>query len=413
VFRCNIRLTGLFLAKGASIATRSTRALSIVVMAILGFETHHERVAENVPHPVLPADLTIIVPTFNERDNIRVLVERLFQALAGIAWEVVFVDDDSTDGTADLVRELARRYPNVRCLQRLGRRGLASACIEGVLSSAAPFVAVMDADLQHDESLLPTMLQLLRSGSLDIVIGSRFASDAEVVSMPKHRVQISAIGNRLARLVVRAQLTDPLSGFFMLRRPVFDAAARRLSAQGYKLLVDLFASSPEPLVFKEIGFRFRARLHGESKLDTLIALEYIELLVDKLIGHIVPVRFVFFMAVGGLGLFVHLATLAVLLKLLGLGFAVAQGVATVTAMTWNFLLNNTLTYRDRRLHGTRLLLGLLSFYAVCSVGAVANVGIAAFIFRSERSWWLAGIAGALMGSVWNYAMSSILTWRAR
>jgi dolichol-phosphate mannosyltransferase len=372
-----------------------------------------ERAAEDVPHPELPAELTLVVPTLNERDNIPELVERLFKALAGIAWEVVFVDDDSTDGTADLVRELARRYPNVRCLQRLGRRGLASACIEGVLSSAAPFVAVMDADLQHDERLLPKMLQLLQGGPLDIVIGSRFASGAEVVSMPRHRVAISAIGNRLARLVVRAELTDPLSGFFMLRRPVFDAAVRRLSAQGYKLLVDLFASSPEPLVFKEIGFRFRARLHGESKLDTLIALEYAELLLDKLIGHIVPVRFVFFTAVGALGLVVHLAMLAVSLKLLGLGFAAAQGVATVTAMTGNFILNNTLTYRDRRLHGTRLLLGLLSFYAVCSVGAVANVGIAAYVFQADRSWWLAGIAGALMGSVWNYAMSSILTWRNR
>jgi dolichol-phosphate mannosyltransferase len=372
-----------------------------------------ERPAQVVPGLGPAADLTLVVPTFNERDNIPILVERLFAALAGIAWEVVFVDDDSGDGTADVVRALARRYPNVRCLQRLGRRGLASACVEGALSSAAPYVAVMDADLQHDESLLPKMLEMLRSEPLDIVIGSRFAGAGDLASMPKRRAKISALGNRLARLVVKAELTDPMSGFFMLRRPVFDAAVRRLSAQGYKLLVDLFASSPNPLVFKELAFTFRERLHGESKLDMLIALEYVQLLLDKLIGHIVPVRFVFFAAIGVLGLFVHLSVLAVSLKLFRLAFAAAQGVATVSAMTWNFLLNNILTYRDRRLHGIRVIYGLLSFYAVCSVGAVANVGIAAYVFHSDRSWWLAGVTGALIGSVWNYAISSIFTWRNR
>ena len=372
-----------------------------------------DRPVQAVPETPSPADLTLVVPTLNERDNVPVLVERLFAVLAGVAWEVVFVDDDSRDGTADAVRALARRYANVRCLQRLGRRGLASACVEGVLSSSAPFVAVMDADLQHDESLLPKMLEMLRSEPLDIVIGSRFAGGGDVASMPKHRVRISALGNRLARLVIKAELTDPLSGFFMLRRPVFEAALRRMSAQGYKLLVDLFASSPRPLVFQELAFTFRERLHGESKLDTLIALEYVQLLLDKLVGHIVPVRFIFFAAIGALGLVVHLSVLAISLKLLHFGFTAAQGTATVLAMTWNFLLNNVLTYRDRRLRGLRLVYGLLSFYAVCGVGAVANVGIAAYLFRSDRAWWLAGVTGALIGSVWNYAISSIFTWRNR
>jgi dolichol-phosphate mannosyltransferase len=366
-----------------------------------------------VPGAVRPADLTVVVPTLNERDNIPILVERINAALAGVAWEVVFVDDDSRDGTLEAIRGLARRNPNVRCIQRLGRRGLASACIEGVLSSTAPYVAVMDADLQHDEALLPKMLGLLRSEPLDIVIGSRFAKGGDVAAMPKYRIRISELGNRLARLVVRAELRDPLSGFFMLRRPVFDTAVRRLSAQGYKLLVDLFASSPNPLAYKEIPFTFRERLHGESKLDTLITLEYLGLLLDKLLGHIVPVRFVFFAAIGALGLVVHLSALALSLKLLGLAFAAAQGVATLSAMTWNFWLNNILTYRDRRLRGIRLLYGLLSFYAVCGLGAVANVGIATYVFYSDRSWWLAGITGALVGSVWNYTVSSIFTWRNR
>jgi dolichol-phosphate mannosyltransferase len=301
----------------------------------------------------------------------------------------------------------------VRCMQRIGRRGLASACVEGVLSSAAPYIAVMDADLQHDESMLPAMFDMLRNEPIDIVIGSRFAGGSDFGSMGERRVRISRLGNRLARLVVKAELTDPMSGFFMLKRSLFDRVVRRLSAQGYKILVDIFASSPTPLAFSELAFTFRKRLHGESKLDTLVAFEYLELIVDKLIGHIVPVRFVVFSAIGGLGLVVHLAVLAFSLKLLGLGFPTSQGLATITAMTCNFGLNNILTYRDRQLRGWKLFCGLLSFYAVCSIGAVANVGIAFYVFRSDQSWWLAGVAGAVVGAVWNYAISSVFTWRVK
>jgi dolichol-phosphate mannosyltransferase len=299
----------------------------------------------------------------------------------------------------------------VRCLHRIGRRGLASACVEGVMSSAAPYVAIMDADLQHDESLLPKMLEALRGERLDIVVGSRFSGGGNVTSMSDLRIRLSGVANRLARLVVKAELSDPMSGFFMLRRPVFDAAVRRLSAQGFKILVDLFASSPKPLAFKELGFTFRERRHGESKLDSLVAIEYLQLLIDKLLGHIIPARFVLFSAIGALGLGVHLGVLATSLKLAGLGFTSAQAVATFTAMTWNFYLNNVLTYRDRRLRGWKWLYGLLSFYALCGIGAVANVGIAAYVFHADQSWWLAGMAGALVGAVWNYALSSVFTWR--
>jgi dolichol-phosphate mannosyltransferase len=213
--------------------------------------------------------------------------------------------------------------------------------------------------------------------------------------------------------VVKAELSDPMSGFFMIRRPAFEAALRDLSGQGFKILIDLFASSPRPLAFKELPYTFRLRGHGESKLDTLVAWEYLQLLLDKLVGHIVPVRFALFAMIGGLGLVVHLATLGVVLNALGAGFTLAQSAATLVAMTSNFLLNNWFTYRDRRLRGWRLLSGLVSFYVVCSVGAIGNVGIAAYVFHADQSWWLAGIAGAIVGSVWNYATSSVFTWRAR
>jgi dolichol-phosphate mannosyltransferase len=356
-------------------------------------------------------ELAIVIPTLNERDNVPLVVERLGRVLAGIAWEAIFVDDDSPDGTADAVRAIAERQPNIRCIQRLGRRGLSSACIEGILASAAPFVAVMDGDLQHDEALLPQMLERIKAEHLDVVVASRHIGEGSVGNWEKSRVRISDFATRLSRIVVKAELSDPMSGFFMIRRTAFSGAMRRLSGQGFKILLDLFASTPLPFAFAEVPLKFRERLHGESKLDTLVAWEYLMLLLQKLIGPIVPVRFLLFSLIGGFGVAVHLAALWTALYGAQASFPVAQAVATLVAMTFNFLLNNLFTYRDRRLRGWRLLSGLGSFYAVCGLGAAANVGIAAHI-AGGHSWWLAGLSGAAVSAVWNYAMSSIFTWSA-
>jgi dolichol-phosphate mannosyltransferase len=366
-----------------------------------------------VDESLLGAELAIVVPTLNEHDNIRPLLDRLDRALVGERWEVVFVDDDSTDGTVEALREIARMDRRVRCLQRLGRRGLSSACMEGVLASAAPYVAVMDADLQHDERLLPEMLRRLKTEDLDVVVGSRYAEGGSIGGWDERRARISGVATRLSRIVLKESLSDPMSGFFMVRRDAFQAAMRRLSGQGFKILLDLFASAPTALRFCELPFRFGTRRHGESKLDTMVAWEYLMLIGDKLVGHIVPVRFLLFGLVGLFGVVIHLGTLWIGLAALGLRFVVAQTLATLIAMTGNFSLNNALTYRDRRLRGWGFLRGLVSFALICSVGTLANVGISGMLYQEQRSWWLAGVAGALIGSVWNYAVSSILTWRPR
>jgi dolichol-phosphate mannosyltransferase len=357
-----------------------------------------------------PVELAIVIPTLNERDNVPLIVERLNRVLAGIAWEVVFVDDDSLDGTADAVRALAQGQGNIRCIQRIGRRGLSSACIEGMLASAARYLAVMDGDLQHDETLLPRMLDRIKAERLDVVVASRHVGDGGVGEWAKSRVRISDFATRLSRIVVKAELSDPMSGFFIIERSAFTGAMRQLSGQGFKILLDLFASTPRPFAFAELPLQFRERLHGESKLDTLVAWEYLMLLLQKLIGPAVPVRFLLFAVIGGLGVGVHLTVLWTVLHVVD--FPVAQAAATVVAMTGNFLLNNLFTYRDRRLKGWRILWGLASFYAVCGIGAVANVGVAASI-AGHHSWWLAGLSGAAVSVVWNYVMSSIFTWSTR
>lgn len=358
-----------------------------------------------------PLMLAVIIPTFNERMNVDPLLERLHKTLEGIEWEAIFVDDNSPDGTAAYLRQIARRDPHVRVLQRIGRRGLASACIEGMLATAASYIAVMDADLQHDERILPCMYQRVSTNGLDLVVGSRNVAGGSMGEFAQERVALSGLGARLSATVLKCGLTDPMSGFFVVSRAFFEEVAGRLSGIGFKVLVDLLASAERPVRFAEVPYTFRTRERGESKLDINVALEYLLLLLDKVIGNWVPSRFVLFAAVGGLGLLVHLAVLAMLYLSAGKPFLYAQAAATLVAMTFNFLLNNVTTFRDRRLRGFRLGIGLASFYAACSVGAMTNLAFARFLLRAGLPWYLAGMVGMTVSSVWNYGVNTILTWR--
>lgn len=356
-----------------------------------------------------PLELAIIIPVMNEAANVAPLVARLDTALAGIGWEAIFVDDHSPDGTANAVRMLARSDRRIRIVERIGRRGLSSAVVEGMLASAAPVLAVIDGDMQHDEGLLPALFATV-SGGADIAIGSRYVAGGGIGSWDEARASASRFATRAANAVLPVPVSDPMSGFFAIRRPAFEAALPHLSGSGFKILLDLIISSPTPPAVIELPYVFREREHGTSKLDLMVVAEYAQLLADKTVGRIVPVRLLMFLAVGMLGLCVHLAVLGSALSG-GVDFAIAQGVAVFTAMTFNFALNNIFTYRDRRLRGRRFVTGLLSFYAVCLVGAAANIGVGAWVHDLHNAWWVAGAAGALVGAVWNYAASSFVTWR--
>ena len=357
--------------------------------------------------------LSVVVPTFNERDNVTKLYRKLEATLDGIAWEVVFVDDNSPDGTWDVVRALARQDGRVRCIRRIGRRGLSGACIEGILASSAPYAAVIDADLQHDETQLPKMLSLLQSGQAELVVGSRYIEGGSADSFNRSRAGASALATEVAKRALGVAIADPMSGFFMIRRDRFERLAPQLSTQGFKILLDIVATAHGDLKTVEVPYTFGSRLHGESKLDSMVALDFLGLVLAKFTHDVVSLRFLLFAMVGGTGLFVHLGTLYVALKLFGLPFPQAQGIGAFVAMTSNFILNNFLTYRDQRLKGFAILGGLLAFYLVCSVGLFANVGVAFSVYDKQPIWWLAGAAGALMGVVWNYAMSGLFVWRKR
>ncbi len=368
--------------------------------------------ASSAPPKASARQLCVVVPTFNERDNVPRLLAKLDAALAGIAWEVIFVDDNSPDKTWDVVRGLSQSDPRVRCIRRIGRRGLSGACIEGILASSAPCVAVMDADLQHDETQLPKMLGLLQAGEAELVVGSRYVSGGSADSFGSTRLGGSLFATKIAKGLLHVDVADPMSGFFMIRRDRFEQLAPSLSVQGFKILLDIVATAGGKLRVVEVPYSFGTRLHGESKLDSMVVLDFLGLVLAKFTHDLVSLRFLLFALVGGLGLLVHLATLYIALGF-GVQFAEAQAIAALVAMTGNFLLNNRLTYRDQRLRGGALLRGLLLFYLVCSVGLLANVGVAFSVYDQQPVWWLAGAAGALMGVVWNYGISSLFVWRAK
>jgi len=376
----------------------------------------------NVPSPALvpssaaatrPApELSVVVPTFKERDNVPLLVEKLARTLEGVDWEVIFVDDNSPDATAAVARELGEADSRVRCIRRIGRRGLAGACIEGMLASQARLVAVMDADLQHDETLLVGMLAKLRSDQFDIAVASRFADGGSAAGLSSgSREQASRVSNEMARRLLGVTLSDPMSGFFMIRRDRFEALAPQLSSQGFKILLDIVATARGTLRIAELPFVFAERQHGESKLDTRVALDFAALVLAKLTNDMVSFRFLLFCMVGLTGIAVHMTVLQ--LSRGHLSFGAAQTAATVAAISWNFVLNNMFTYRDQRLSGVQFATGLVRFQLICAVGALSNVGIAAWIYDHDPNWWIAGLGGALMGAVWNYVVSAAFVWRQR
>jgi dolichol-phosphate mannosyltransferase len=359
------------------------------------------------------AELSIVVPTYNERENVPVLVERLKRMLGTLAWEIIVVDDDSPDGTAAVVKDLAAADPRVRCIRRIGRRGLAGALLEGMLSSQARFVAALDADLQHDETLLMAMVERLRQGDVDLVVASRYIDGQSGEGFAPARARASRWSSIIARRFLGVELTDPMSGFFMIRRETVEQLAPSLSSQGFKLLLDIVATARGKLRVVELPCVFRARQHGLSKLDTRVILDFAALVIAKLTNDAVSLRFLLFCFVGLTGVAVHMAALALAVDAAALRFSVAQAVATVVAITWNFVLNNRVTYRDQRLTGWRFLTGLLWFQAICSVGAVSNVGAASWLYDNGPGWWIAGLGGAVMGAVWNYVVSAAFVWRQR
>ena len=383
-------------SRGSGLATSATNP------GAGGAETHGQGVYE----------LTVVSPTFNERPNIRPLVAKLEAALQGVAWQVIFVDDNSPDGTAEEVKAVAREDGRVQGIRRVGRRGLAGAVLEGALASAAPYVAVIDADLQHDETLLRGMLDLLRQDRADMVVASRYLEPEGLeTGLSKTRQQGSRLATWMGRLVLKNEVSDPVSGYFMARRSVWDLSAPRLSTEGFKVLFDILASHPEPMRVAELPYRFRDRMAGESKLDRRVVIEYLGLILNKATNDMIPPRAFMFVLVGSIGFLVNV------LVVLGLNTAHAplpfwgiQLASAWVAMTFNFFINNAVTYFDRRKRGLALVGAYVRFCLLCGAGLFVNVAVGTFIDDHTQRPLAASIIGAAFGAVWNYVTTALAVW---
>lgn len=356
-------------------------------------------------------ELTVVVPAFRERENIPALLAALEQALEGRDWETIVVVDDALDGSEQLVRERAQRDARVRCIHRIGRRGLASACIEGMLASSAPFLAVIDADLQHDETLVPRLVDTAKQTGADIVVASRYMAGASAGDLAPHRVRLSRLASTLSRVLCRG-LTDPMSGFFVVRRSFLEQVVRRLYGRGFKILLDLIAAARGEVRLVELPYRMRSRQHGESKLGARVIAEFFMLILYHLTGRLLPARFFLFGAVGATGVAVHLAVLTIAFGATEGRFLASQALAILVAMTSNFFLNNVFTYGDQRLRGRALWRGLASFYVACGIGAFINIALAQWLFSQSVVYWAAGLAGASVAAVWNFFTTASVTWGA-
>jgi dolichol-phosphate mannosyltransferase len=359
-----------------------------------------------------PFELTIVSPTFNEQANVRPLIAKLDAALKGVAWQIIFVDDDSPDGTSQEVKAVAQSDPRVQCIRRVGRRGLAGAVIEGALARAAPVVAVIDADLQHDETLLPAMLRLIQQDEADLVVASRYLEPEGLSEgLSRTRQQGSRLATWMSRQVLRNEVSDPVSGYFMARRSIWEATAPKLGVEGFKILFDLLASLPEPIRVAELPYRFRDRLAGESKLDSRVVIEYLSLILNKATGGMAPTRAVLFGLVGSTGFLINVIVAMALERLHApLLFWQIQLLAAFVAMTSNYLVNNSITYFDRRKRGLQLIDGYVRFCVLCSAGLFVNVAVASFLDDRIHMQATSSIAGAAFGAVWNYVTTALAVW---
>lgn len=358
-----------------------------------------------------PADLTLVIPCYNEADNVVPLIAGVRSALEGVNWEIVFVDDDSPDGTSHAVEKAAQADPRVRLIRRVGRRGLSSAVIEGALSSTASVVAVMDGDLQHDEGILRDLVTPLLEHRADIAVASRHVEGGDSGGLANRwRHVLSQSGIRLAQALLPMRLSDPMSGFFAIRRSLFVQALPRLTGTGFKILLELMLSVPKTARLIEVPFVFRPRVAGESKLSPLVMVQFLGMLIERACGGWLPTRFIIFAAVGTVGIAVNLLV-SEAARFAGANFEMSQLIGTACAILANFQLNNRITYLDRPLRGKRWLPGLIIFVVGSAIGAFGNIGVAQLIYDTQGHWSRASAAGAVIGVVWNYAIASTLVWR--
>ncbi len=355
--------------------------------------------------------MSVIVPTYNEVENIETLLVSLSDALTDLDYEIIVVDDDSPDGTWQRVEELRGRLPRVGLIRRTAERGLSSAVVTGMAAATGDVLAVIDADGQHDETLLPTLVEQISRRGADVAVGSREAPGGSYGDWSTHRRLTSWVGAEVARRIVGVGLTDPMSGFFAVSRNRYLDVESEVNPRGFKILLEFVARGPEPVV-AEVGYGFRQRTAGTTKLGPRVVLEFMLAMIDLLVGRVVSSTLTAYMMVGASGVAVRLAALATL-DVLGVGRA--SFAALQVSIVWNYWANNEFTFKPFARRRLRLVTGFVLFQIISlqgwAVAASWSHWFDAQINHTGPPTWLGLMTGMAIATVFNFHLNQSLTWR--
>jgi len=354
--------------------------------------------------------VSVIVPTYNEKENIKPLIERVHQALAGYEHEILIVDDNSKDGTAEAAEELTRTYP-VKVLVRKDERGLGTAVVHGVKNSSGNLIVVMDADLQHPPEVVPVLVKALQCGA-DFVVASRYIPGGGVPNWGLFRRIVSKTAIAIAHVLlpITRKIKDATSGFFAFQRE--GIAGAELRPIGYKIMLEILVEGKFNSTL-EVPYIFKERSTGISKFNTRQQVEYLRHLFSMMKRTGELTRFVKFLAVGLSGVVVNMGALWLLTRFGGLPYYVSSLFAIELSIISNFALNDYFTFADRRNgNGNSFLSRLLRFNVTCAVGAAIQYGLL-LLFTSVFGvhYLISNIIGIAAGTLWNYLVNVSWTWK--
>ena len=354
--------------------------------------------------------ISIICPTRNESGNIKLLVKKIHESVK-IKHEIIFVDDDSTDGTIEVLKTISKNNNSIRLISRFKERDLSSAVALGISSAVYDYTAVIDADLQHDISNIMKMYDLAKKQKLDLVLSSRFL-DNEKKGYSKQRETLSIVGNNFINKLISKRLTDPLSGCFLVKTTFFQQIKHKLILKGYKILFDILSSCDlKNYKIAEVPIKFHKRKHGESKLSKKVIIDFILSYFLRFFSKVIPLSFLKFSIVGLLGVGIHLIILNLLLLHYTFSFGISQFYAALITMNINFYLNNNYTFADDKLIKFSAFKGLIKFILFCSVGALISASVGSFLFDLTEYIYFSALMGIIFGSITNYVLNASFTWK--
>lgn len=370
--------------------------------------------AEPLPHlrDLHAQSVALVVPTYNECDNILAFYKDAASALAQLDWQIIFVDDNSPDGTAAVAEELAIDDRRVRVIVRFHQRGLTSAVLQGVCSANTSYVVVTDADLQHDLCKIPEMLHLLNTDQADLVIGTRYEEGGSTEGLANgFRIWLSRTGTKVAQAFVPVPVSDPMSGFFAFRRKKLLQILAKVDPLGFKVLFDILLLGGHQIRISEIPYHFRNRHAGSSKLDGRIQWDFLIQIIYHLLKQLVPHDLISFILVGASGAIVELT-------MLGLGVAIGapngpmQTAAIGAATTWNFLLNHCLTFHRHLKINADLAIKFVLYATAVAIGIIVDISAATISMQKlYATELLASILGVCADTIWRFAVAKAIIWR--